>query len=50
MDNDDGNETRVVRHYWGLTWPTLIGGGIVVLAVLYAIYRIYALALTQMNG
>ena len=38
-------EVRVVKHYWGLTWPTLIVVGIVALVAIVAIYKLYALAM-----
>jgi hypothetical protein len=41
------NDIKVVRHYWGLTWPTLIVGGIIALASIYAIYKIYTSVITM---
>jgi hypothetical protein len=38
-------EVRVVKHYWGLTWPTLVVVGIVVLFAIVAVYKLYALAI-----
>jgi len=43
-------ESTVVRKYYGLSWPTLIVGAVVLLIIAYGVYGIYITAMKDAVG
>jgi hypothetical protein len=41
---------KVVRYYWGLTWPTLITGAIVVLTIVLSSLWLINIAMRLPSG